>query len=240
VLADGADQPAGRGAAQPDHFGTGAGEHSGGWVVAVALSGLSAVVVGPIRPQCRLVDADRRPAQWVMVSLTSSAILLSAIPAAESIPILLLAVPAGTLGDLVDRRRLILASQAIMLLAAVALAGLAVAKALTPWDLLGLLFVIGIGGAVSAPTWQTLQPELVPESERPQAIALGSVNQNLARAVGPAIGGLLLAATKCSTRVRSQRSLIPGGARRRGGDGGAGAAADVAVRARGGGRAEAS
>ena len=53
---------------------------------------------------------------------------------------------------------------------------------MTPWVLLGLLFVIGVGGAASAPTWQTLQPELAPPEDRTQAIALGSVNQNLARA----------------------------------------------------------
>ena len=137
-------------------------------------------------------------AQWVMISLTNSALLLSAISAAGSLPIFLLAIPAGALGDLLDRRRLILASQALMLLAAVALAVLASTGGLTPGTLLGLLFVIGIGGAASAPTWQTLQPELVPLADRPQAIALGSVNQNLARAVGPAIGGLLLAATSAA------------------------------------------
>ena len=95
-------------------------------------------------------------AQWVMTSLTTSALLLSAISAAGSIPVLLLAIPAGALGDLVDRRRLILASQVLMLLAAAALAVLAAASALTPAVLLALLFVIviGIGGAASAPTWQ--------------------------------------------------------------------------------------
>jgi MFS family permease len=137
-------------------------------------------------------------AQWVMTSLTHSALLLSAIPAAGSIPMLLLAVPSGTLGDLVDRRRLIAAAQLLMLLAAVALAALAAGGWLTEWTLLGLLVVIGVGGAIGAPTWQTLQPELVPAAERPQAIALGSVNQNLARAVGPAIGGILLAATSAA------------------------------------------
>jgi MFS family permease len=137
-------------------------------------------------------------AQWVMTSLTSSALLLSAISAAGSIPVLLLAVPAGAIGDLLDRRRLILIAQTTMLLAAAALAVLAAAGAITPGVLLGLLFVIGIGGAASAPTWQTLQPELVPPADRPQAIALGSVNQNLARAVGPALGGVLLAATSAS------------------------------------------
>ena len=137
-------------------------------------------------------------AQWVMTSLTSSALLLSAISAAGSIPILLLAVPAGTLGDLLDRRRLILASQLVMLIAAAGLAVLSAASLLTPIVLLALLFLIGAGGAASAPTWQTLSPELVPAPDRPQAIALGSVNQNLARAVGPAIGGLLLAATSAA------------------------------------------
>src|ERR1700722_1930009 len=137
-------------------------------------------------------------AQWVMTSLTSSALLLSAISAAGSIPVLLLAVPSGALGDLVDRKRLILVAQLVMLVAAAGLALLSAIGALTPWLLIALLFVIGVGGAAGAPTWQTLQPELVPASERPQAIALGSVNQNLARAVGPAIGGLLLAATSAA------------------------------------------
>src|ERR1700735_5204532 len=131
-------------------------------------------------------------AQWVMTSLTSSALLLSAISAAGSIPVLLLAVPSGALGDLVDRKRLIFGAQLVMLLAAAGLALLSAIGALTPWLLIALLFVIGVGGAGGAPTWQTLQPELVPASDRPQAIALGSVNQNLARAVGPAIGGRLL------------------------------------------------
>jgi MFS family permease len=137
-------------------------------------------------------------AQWVMTSLTSSALLLSAVSAAGSIPVLLLAVPSGALGDLLDRRRLILAAQATMLVAAAGLALLSALGALTAWVMLGLLFVIGIGGAIAAPTWQTLQPELVPDEERSDAIALGSINQNLARAVGPAIGGLLLAATSAA------------------------------------------
>ena len=137
-------------------------------------------------------------AQWVMTSLTSSALLLSAISAAGSIPVLLFAIPAGTLGDLVDRKRLIFAGQLVMLAAAALLAILSALGGLTPWVLIALLFVIGIGGALGAPTWQTLQPELVPAEMRMPAIQLGSVNQNLARAVGPAIGGVLLAATSAA------------------------------------------
>lgn len=137
-------------------------------------------------------------AQWVMTALTSSAVLLSAIQAAGSIPILLLAVPSGALGDLVDRKRLIVGGQAVMLAAAALMAVLSAVGGLTPWVLIALLFAIGVGGAIGAPTWQTLQPELVPGELRSQAIALGAVNQNLARAVGPAIGGVLLAATSAA------------------------------------------
>jgi MFS family permease len=136
-------------------------------------------------------------AQWLMVSLTSSAFLVGAIQA-TNLPVLLLAVPAGVLGDLLDRKRLIIAGQLVMLLAAVALGVLDVAGAVTPALLLVLLSAIGVGQGVTGPTAQTLQPELVPAAERTQAIALGSVNQNLARAVGPAIGGALLAATAAS------------------------------------------
>ena len=136
-------------------------------------------------------------AQWVMTSLTTSALLVGAIQA-TNLPVLLLAVPAGVLGDLVDRKRLVLVGQVVMLVPAAALGGLAAAGLVTPASLLLLLCAIGVGQGLTGPTALTLQPELVPPDERPQAIALGSVNQNLARAVGPAIGGALLAATSAA------------------------------------------
>jgi MFS family permease len=107
----------------------------------------------------------------------------------------LFAVPAGAIGDLVDRRRFVLVAQLFMLVAATALGALTIAGLATPWLLLALLFAVGTGQALTSPTWQTMQPELVPADERPQAIALGAVNQNLARAVGPALGGLLIVVT---------------------------------------------
>ena len=82
-----------------------------------------------------------------------------------------------------------------MLLAAALLAGLALAGVVTPWVLLALIFAVGVGQTLTSPTWQTLQPELVAPEDRTQAIALGAVNQNLSRAVGPAIGGALYAAS---------------------------------------------
>jgi len=136
-------------------------------------------------------------AQWVMTSLTTSAVLVGAIQA-TNLPVLVLAIPAGVLGDLFDRKRLILGGQLIMLAAAAVLGVIDLAGALTPALLLILLSGVGVGQGLTGPVAQTLQPELVPPAERPQAIALGSVNQNLARAVGPAIGGLLLAATNAA------------------------------------------
>ncbi|MFZ2050015.1 MAG: MFS transporter [Solirubrobacteraceae bacterium] len=137
-------------------------------------------------------------AQELMLTLTTSAALVALIQTAAGLPVVLLAVPAGAIGDLVDRRRLLVVSQSFMLLAALALAGLALAGLVTPWVLLALIFAVGAGQTLTSPTWQTLQPELVAPEDRTQAIALGAVNQNLSRAIGPAIGGALYAASSAA------------------------------------------
>src|ERR1700691_3097419 len=137
-------------------------------------------------------------AQELMLTLTTSATFVALIQTAAGLPVVLPAVPAGAIGDLVDRRRLLIAAQSFMLLAAAALAGLALAGLLTPWVLLALIFAVGAGQTLTSPTWQTLQPELVAPEDRTQAIALGAVTQNLSRAVGPAIGGALYAATSAA------------------------------------------
>jgi MFS family permease len=138
-------------------------------------------------------------AQWLMISLTGSATLIALIQTAAALPVLLLSVPAGVVSDLVDRRRLLMVSQVFMLVAAAALGVLALRGVVTPWSLLALVFIVGAGQAFTSPTWQTLQPELVAPAERQQAISLGAVNMNLARAIGPAIGGLVLLATNPGT-----------------------------------------
>lgn len=137
-------------------------------------------------------------AQWLMLSLSGSAAYLAFIQSAASLPVLLFAIPAGALADLVDRRKLLMWSTTFMIFASVLLAALTLADLVTPWVLLALLFAVGAGQAWTSPAWQSLQPELVPVEERPQAIALGSVNQNLARAAGPAIGGAVVALTEPS------------------------------------------
>jgi predicted MFS family arabinose efflux permease len=138
-------------------------------------------------------------AQWLMLTLTGSATYIALVQTAASLPVVLFAVAAGAIGDLVDRRRFLLIAQGFMLVAATALGVLTLAGLVTPWLLLALIFAVGTGQALTSPTWQTLQPELVPPAERVQAISLGAVNQNLARAIGPAIGGVLLAATSAGT-----------------------------------------
>ena len=134
-----------------------------------------------------------------MLTLTGSAAYVALVQTAAGLPVVLFAIVAGTIGDLVDRRRFLLVTETLMLVAAAALGALAIAGLVTPWVLLALVFAVGTGQALTSPTWQTLQPELVSPAERTQAISLGSVNQNLARAVGPAIGGVLLAATSAGT-----------------------------------------
>jgi MFS family permease len=149
-------------------------------------------------------------AQELMLTLTTSATLVALIQTAAGLPVVLFAVPAGAVGDLVDRRRLLIASQSFMLLAAALLAGLALAGLVTPEALLGLIFAVGVGQTLTSPTWQTLQPELVPAEDRTQAIALGAVNQNLSRAIGPAIGGALYAATSAGALfVVNAVSFVP-------------------------------
>ncbi|NUP53464.1 MAG: MFS transporter [Catenulispora sp.] len=131
-------------------------------------------------------------AQWLLIA--HGAALLSLVQVAAGLPVLVLALPAGVLADLVDRRRLLLAVQGGMALLAVVLTVLAFAGHLGPWTLLGLTFLLGCGTALNGPAWQALQPTLVPRDQLRPASALGAVNQNVARAIGPALGGLLVAA----------------------------------------------
>jgi len=137
-------------------------------------------------------------AQELMLTLTTSATLVALIQTAAGLPVVLLSVPAGAIGDLVDRRRLLIASQSFMLISALLLAGLAFAGLVTPLILLALIFAVGIGQTLTSPVWQTLQPELVAPEDRTHAISLGAVNMNLSRAIGPALGGALYAASSAA------------------------------------------
>src|SRR5919109_1147626 len=131
---------------------------------------------------------------WLMVSLTSSPMLVALVETAGSLPIVLLALPAGALADVVDRRRLLLITQIWMLASAAVLGIFTLAGMVTPWLLLLLTFTLGLGTAMNGPAWQAMIPELVPRDELPAAITLVGVAINVSRALGPALGGLFVSA----------------------------------------------
>src|SRR5437867_9381076 len=133
-------------------------------------------------------------AAWLMTGLAPSPLMVSLMQTATSLPFFLLALPAGALADIVDRRRLLLVTQAWMLVAATALGVCTVAGLTGPWLLLSLTFCMGLGNALNAPAWQAMILDLVPRQELAGAVALGGISVNVARAIGPALGGLLVAA----------------------------------------------
>ncbi len=133
-------------------------------------------------------------ATWMMTSLAPSAFMVSLVQSANFLPVFLLGLPAGALADLIDRRKLLLITQTWMLVAAALLGILTLSGNLSPWSLLGLSFFLGLGAAMNSPAWQAIIFEMVPAHELPPAIALGSASFNVARAVGPALGGFVVAA----------------------------------------------
>ncbi|PRC48053.1 MFS transporter, partial [Mycobacterium sp. ITM-2017-0098] len=126
-------------------------------------------------------------AQWMLVGDPRAAVLVPLVQTATTLPVMLLALPSGVLADLIDRRRLLIATQGAMAAGVGLLASLTGAGLTTPAVLLMLLFVIGCGQALTAPAWQAIQPDLVPAEHIPAAAALGSMSMNGARAIGPAI-----------------------------------------------------
>jgi MFS family permease len=132
-------------------------------------------------------------AQWLVVHEANAATWVSLVQAATMLPVLLLALPAGTLADTFDRRRLLLAVQIALFTVAGVLTVLTALDRMPPPLLLVFTFLLGVGQALTLPTWQAVIPEVVPRDELPAASALGAVNTNLARSAGPAVAGLLVA-----------------------------------------------
>ncbi|GAA5053700.1 MFS transporter [Nocardia callitridis] len=131
-------------------------------------------------------------AQWILVDEPNAPTLVSLVQTAITLPVMLLSIPSGVLADLMDRRRLLLGAQSTMAVLATVLAVSTATGNTTPGVLLTLLFLLGCGQAMTAPAWQAIQPELVPREQIPSAAALGSMNVNIGRAVGPAIAGVLV------------------------------------------------
>jgi MFS family permease len=134
-------------------------------------------------------------AGWLMTKLATSPLPVALVQTATTLPVFLISLPAGALADLVDRRRWLIFTQTLMLAIAAVLGALDLAGAIGPWSLLLLTFGLGAAAAMNGPAWSAAIPELVPREELPAAVALNSVGYNIARAIGPALGGLVMAAS---------------------------------------------
>ncbi|HXN65108.1 MAG TPA: MFS transporter [Candidatus Acidoferrales bacterium] len=133
-------------------------------------------------------------AAWLMTSLTSRPLYIALIQTASALPFFILALPAGSIGDIVDRRKLILVTESWMLGVATLLAVATFAGLITPWLLLLLTFALSAGDAVESPSWIAIFPELVTREDLAPALALNGIEFNLARAVGPGLAGVIVGA----------------------------------------------
>jgi MFS family permease len=128
---------------------------------------------------------------WLMTVLTTSPLLIALMQTAASLPVLFLGLLAGATADIYERRRLLIFWQCWMLAAVAVLAVLTFIGVITPVTLLLFTFLLNIGSAMNNPAWQAIVPELVPREEIPNAVTLNAASNNIARALGPALGGLM-------------------------------------------------
>lgn len=133
-------------------------------------------------------------AAWLIGDLGGSAAEVALVQTMTFLPAFLVGIPAGALADVFDRRKVLLATQASMLLSAALMALLTFGDLLAPTGVLALTFMLGIGAAMMSPAWFAIQPDLVPKEHFAQAVSLSSMTYNVGRAIGPAIGGLVIAA----------------------------------------------
>ena len=132
-------------------------------------------------------------AAWAMTQMTSTADKVALVQTALMLPIMLIAMPAGAIADMHDRRVVAMVSLGIALVGATVLTVLAWLNLVTPNILLALCFVVGSGMALFGPAWQASVSEQVPPETLPSAVALNGISYNIARSFGPAIGGIVVA-----------------------------------------------
>jgi MFS family permease len=144
----------------------------------------------------------------VIASLSDSPTLIALVQTANSVPAVLLALLMGSMADIVDRRRFAIASQTWMLLSVSVLAALTLADLVTPGLALGLTFALGAGMATTFVIYQALTQDFVPRSELMAAVALNGVAINLARAIGPAVAGLIIAAASAGALFVVEAGLL--------------------------------
>jgi MFS family permease len=129
---------------------------------------------------------------WLMTSLSASALLVAAIQAASAAASVFFSIPGGALADITGNRRVILLMEGWATLIATIMALLAWRGGMEPWSLLVLSFLGSSGSALAGPAWQAITPELVPQADLPGALTLNSLGINIARAIGPALAGVIV------------------------------------------------
>ena len=134
-------------------------------------------------------------AAWLLTDLSRSPGVIALLAAAAALPVFVLSLPAGALADVVDRRKLLLVTQTWMFVVAAAFAAIALLGRSTPALVLVLTGLLAVGSALNMPAWSAITPELVPREQLPQAIVLNGVAMNASQAIGPAIGGAIVAAS---------------------------------------------
>ncbi len=132
-------------------------------------------------------------AGWLMTQLTTSPLMIALVQAAGTVSVFLVILPAGALADMVDRRRFLLVTQAWMVVAAASLGIVTLTGHVGPWALLLFTFLLGLGAVTNDPAWQAITPEVISEERHASAVALNSAGFNVARAVGPVLGGIVVA-----------------------------------------------
>jgi MFS family permease len=130
---------------------------------------------------------------WLMTDLSPSPAAVALVQAAATLPVFLLAIPAGVLADILDRRKFLIGIQLLLAGVSLCLMLLSAAGLQSVASLVALTFLGGVGAALMGPTWQAVVPELVEKKDLKSAVALNSLGINIARAIGPALGGLILA-----------------------------------------------
>jgi MFS family permease len=133
-------------------------------------------------------------ASWLMATIAGSAELVALVQASTTLPIMLFSLAAGAIADNYERRTVMLVAQLFMLAVSIVLTIFTYVGLVTPWLLLSFTFLIGCGAALNGPAWQSSVGEMVPRADLPAAISLNSMGFNLARSVGPALGGMIVAA----------------------------------------------
>jgi MFS family permease len=131
-------------------------------------------------------------ASWLMLTLNSDPLMVALVQAAGSLPIFLFALPSGVMADIIDRRKYLIFAQLWVLVVAASLGVITLTGHVTPTVLLTAAFLLSTGAAMSAPSFQAIVPDLVPPADLAPAIGLNSLGINISRAIGPALGGLIL------------------------------------------------